>query len=350
MWLATLAHADALQDKFDTVWESLWHQGGVPISVVRWGVEIRVNIHGRNESMYRGRVMAALQKVTGLAGVRLVDVSQAPNAVAIANLDVQIVDNRNLQDNQACYVQFLRISLGRIEKMELKMRDNAVYYCVLHESMHAIGISGHPTGDTVLSYFYQRSDALTDMDELMVRTWYGPEMRTLMTPFQAVVVLTDAVVKAYGQDTQKARDAQQRFLADTLGKMEAFAGEQGEVPAILKRSGTASGEAIARGRVLMRYYLGQAYEHGEIATADLPAGTRWMARSAADGFAPAQMAMGRAYEEGVGVAFSASDAYVWYSLAAAQEMPDAAQALQRVASVMSPQEVDAAKARLPAPG
>jgi hypothetical protein len=344
---APFVHADALQDRFDTVWESLWYQGGAPTTVVRWGGDIRVRIHGRNQSTHRGRVMAALGKVSDLAGIRLVDVSDAPDGETLANLDVQIVNDRDLQDNQACYVRVQKLVRSRIEKAELKMRDYAVYRCVLHEAMHAIGISGHPTGDTVLSYFYQRSDALTELDALLVRAWYSPQMRPGMTPLEAVVVLTDAVVKAHGKDAEPARAAQSKFLADTLRQMEAFGSEQGEIPVILKRSGTASTAMITRGRMLMRYFLGLAYMHGTISPVDERKGVTWLERAARDGLAAAQYATARAYERGEGVDANASEAYVWYSMAAAQEIPIAVEAVKRVASVMTPQEVEAAKARIP---
>ncbi len=346
--LVGAAHADSLRDSFDTVWEALWHQGGSPTTVIRWGDQMRVNVQGRNQSTHRARIVAALEKVTTLAGVRLVDVTDLPEADKKANLDVHIVNDLDLQDNQACFVRFLQISRSRIEKAELKMRDRAVYRCVLHEAMHTVGISGHPTGDTVLSYFYQRADALTELDRLMVRAWYSPEMRAGMTPFEAVVVLTDALVASQGAEQDKARAAQRAFLDDTLRRMEAFADEQGEVPVILKRSGTASGEAITRGRMLIRYFLGLAYVNGTVVKADRRTSLQWFERAARDGFSPAQMAAGRAYEHGDGVTASAADAYVWYSMAAAQEIAAAVQALKRVAAVMTPEEVEAAKARIPA--
>ncbi len=342
--------ADALQDRFDTVWESLWYQGGSPTQVVRWGEEIRVRIHGRNQSTHRGRIMDALGKVTTLAGVRLVDVSDAPDAEKRANLDVQIVNDLDLPDNQACFVRVREIERSLITKAELKMRDHAVYQCVLHEAMHAIGISGHPTGDTVLSYFYQRVDALTELDELLVRAWYSPQMRPGMSPLAAVVVLTNAVVRAVpAGEQQRARVAQRRFLAETLRKMEAFGSNQGEVPAVLKRSGTASSEMIAQGRTLMQFYVGVTYADGVIADKDMVKAVDWIGYAARAGLLQAQLVLGYLYERGEGVEANASEAYVWYSMAAAQDVPYAVESVKRVAAVMTPEEVEIARARIPPP-
>ncbi|MCZ4314094.1 DUF2927 domain-containing protein [Comamonadaceae bacterium G21597-S1] len=343
--------ADALQDRFDTVWESLWYQGGSPTQVVRWGEEIRVRIRGRNQSTHRGRIMHALGKVTTLAGVRLLDVSEAQDAEKRANLDVQIVDDLDLPDNQACFVRVQEIERSLIVKAELKMRDHAVYQCVLHEAMHAIGISGHPTGDTVLSYFYQRVDALTELDELLVRAWYSEQMRPGMSPLAAVVVLTNAVVRAVpaGPQQQRARVAQRQFLAETLRKMEAFGSNQGEVPVVLKRSGTASSEMIAQGRTLMQFYIGVTYADGVIADKDMVKAVDWMGYAARAGLLQAQLVLGYLYERGEGVEANASEAYVWYSMAAAQDVPYAVESVKRVASVMTPEEVEIARARIPPP-
>ncbi|MCW5629743.1 MAG: DUF2927 domain-containing protein [Rhodoferax sp.] len=345
------ARADALQDRFETVWESLWYQGGSPTQVVRWGEEIRVRIHGRNQSTHRGRILHALGKVTTLAGVRLLDVSDAQDAEKRANLDVQIVNDLDLPDNQACFVRVQEIERSLIVKAELKMRDHAVYQCVLHEAMHAIGISGHPAGDTVLSYFYQRVDALTELDELLVRAWYSPQMRPGMSPLAAVVVLTNAVVRAVpaGAPQQRARVAQRQFLADTLRKMEAFASNQGEVPVVLKRSGTASSEMIAHGRTLMQFYVGVTYADGVIADKDMVKAVEWIGYAARAGLLQAQLVLGYLYERGEGVEANASEAYVWYSMAAAQDVPYAVESVKRVASVMTPEEVEIARARIPPP-
>ena len=355
-WLATLAlgvscmaHGDALQDRFATVWESLWYQGGSPTSVFRWDGEIRVHIHGRNKQMHRARVMAALGKVSTLAGMRLLDVSDAPEAARNANLDVEIVGNDDLPDNQACFVRYLEVARSRIRQAELKMRDHAVYDCVLHEAMHVMGIVGHPTGDTVLSYFYQRVDALTALDALMVRAWYSPQMRPGMTPFSAAVVLTDAVVAAHDGNAEQASEARNRFLQGILRDMEAFCAEQGDVPVILKRSGTASTQAISDGRLLMQFYLGIAYADGTIVQSDMQTGLRWLERAARGGLLYAQLTLGHLFEDGDAVKADRSQAYIWFSMAAAQDVPAATEAVKRLSAAMSPDEVEAAKARIPAP-
>lgn len=346
--MATAARADALQDQFNTVWESLWYQGGVPTVVVRWQGDIHVRIQGKNVAMHHERVLNALQAVSREAGLRVIDVSGGASHMPAPQLEVEIVDNLELQDNLACFVRFVKVGEDRIEKAELKMRQGAVYRCVLHEAMHAMGISGHPTGDTVLSYFYQRVDKITDLDRLMLRTWYSPVMKHGMTPLEAIVVLTDAVVLAGSSAPEPARAAQQEFLARILRQMEAFASEKGEVPVVLMRSGTASPEMIGRGRTLMRFFLGLSHRRGTIGWADPRKAALWIERAARDGLSGAQWMLGDLYERGDGVDASAVESYFWYALASAQKSARAAQALKRVASLMTPDEVDAVKARVAA--
>ena len=348
-WLLCAAvRADALQDNFNTVWESLWYQGGSPSSVARWNEDIRVSISGKNVTMHEDRIMQALETVAGAAGRKVVRVTAGGQAGALANLDVEIVDDRELDDNQPCFVRYDKVSRGRIEKAVLKMRTRLVYHCVLHESMHAMGIVGHPTGNTVLSYFYQRVDAITDLDRLMLRAWYSPEMRSGMSPFQALVVLTEAVVVADGGATPDAAGRRGRFLDDTLRHMEAFAGEKGEIPIVLKRSGKASADGMQRGQQQMGFYLGLAFANGDISPVNEGKAAQWFGRGASAGFAPSQMAMGFMAEKGMGMEMSAAEAFVWYSLAAAQSMDQAEASAGRMASVLTEEQRRLADARIAA--
>lgn len=342
------ARADALTDRFNTVWESLWFQGGTPLRVERWGEVIRVRVRGLNVPAHRERVIKGLRTVADVAGVKVVDVSDSVDAEERANLDIELVGPRDLADNLACNVRRGKVQNAIILKMEMKMRAHLVYHCVLHEAMHAMGISGHPSGDTMLSYFYQRVDAITDMDRLMLRAWYSPEMKPGMTPLEAVVVLTNAVVKTYGGDSDAARAAQRTYLAQMFQSMEAFAGDKGELPIIIKRSGTASPASMRWGQTVMRHYLGWAYLDGTVVATDPAQAARWFERAARDGLLNAQNKLGELHEKGSGVEPSATEAYFWYGLAAAQQSESGKSALQRLTALLTPEQIDQAKARIAA--
>lgn len=339
------ARADELQDRFNTVWESVWYQGGAPSSVARWQDDIRVVVRGTDVSMHRERILAALKTVADHAGRRVIDVSGSADGVSQAGLDVEIVDNHRLEDNQPCYVRLMDVSQGVIRKAELKMRSRLVYHCVLHEAMHAMGIPGHPSGSTVLSYFYQRVDALTELDTLMLKAWYSPQMRPGMTPLEAVGVLTGAVADAAGAP-EDARERRQRFMQETFASMEAYASDKGEIPVVLKRSGKASAESMRRGQTLMRFFLGMAYLRGQNLARDPARAADWFERAARDGLPAGQMVMGTLFEYGEGVLASQEDAYVWYSLAAAQDVGQGRSAVERLAPGLTPEQLERAKARI----
>ena len=346
--LASGARADALGDKFNTVWESLWFQGGTPTNVIRWPGDIAVRVHGDNRSAHHERIIKALTLVAAAAGRRIVDVSDAEDAVQRAQLEVHIVGQRDLEDNQACFVRIEKTSRSLIEKALLKRRTQNVYHCVLHEAMHAMGISGHPSGDTVLSYFYQRVDAITDMDRLMLKAWYSPSMKPGMTPFEALVVLTDHILMEGAGDFVENRARQKSFLLETIRSMEAFASDKGEIPIILKRSGKASGEAMRRGATLIRYHLGLAYYRATIVQRDFAAAAMWFERAARDGMASAQYSTGYMYERGEGVAASGPDAYMWYGLAAASGVDEGVKGQARVAAKLTPEQIEEVKAKIAA--
>ena len=182
----------------------------------------------------------------------------------------------------------------------------------------------------------------------MLRAWYSPEMKPGMTPLEALIVLTDAVVKAQGGDSAATRLAQRAFLAQTFQSMEAFAGDKGELPIIVKRSGTASPAAMRWGQTVMRHYLGWAYLEGTVAAADPARAAAWFERAARDGLLSAQNKLGELHEKGLGVAQSPGEAYFWYGLAAAQESSTGKSALVRLAAALTPEQVEQAKAKVAA--
>src|SRR5690606_16860765 len=102
-----------------------------------------------------------------------------------------------------------------------------------------MGVRGHPEGDTVLSYFSEKVDGLTPLDKAMLRAWYSPAARGGMTPFEVLPVLADQLVEIM-PNKQLAALERDRFLARTIGEMEAFVEGRGDVPLIVKRSGKST--------------------------------------------------------------------------------------------------------------
>ncbi|MDB5871843.1 MAG: hypothetical protein JWQ07_1285 [Ramlibacter sp.] len=285
----------ALADEFDqglaTLWEVLWHQSGTPTRIVRWESDIRVRIHGVNSAVHRDHTLQALRAVTAEAGVKLIDVSNLPDAEQAANLSVEITSDTQLEDNQPC-VTFLDFRAEtKIDSATVQMRSKDAWRCAYHEAMHVMGVRGHPAGQTVLSYFPGKVDALMPLDKVMLRAWYSPRMAGGMTPFEALPVLADELV-ATAPSRVLASQARDNFYAATVQQMHAYANGQGDVPAVVKRSGKATSEGIRFGRGEMSYFLGIAYMEGVTVQRDSTLAVRWLERAATMGNRGAQAKLG----------------------------------------------------------
>lgn len=242
-----------------TLWESLWHQSGVPTRVARWEGPVRWRLSGAVRPRDRAVVARALAAVSEAAGVALVEA--APDDEHPVALTVDIVGPRALEDRQPCVTTLQLRQAHTIESARVQMRQREVARCAHHEAMHVMGIRGHPSGASVLSYFPVRVDQLLPLDRLMLQTWYGPRLQPGMTPLQALPVLLDAWVAAE-PDPQAAASARDAFLTQTLAEMEAYARGEGDIPAIIRRSGKATASGVRQGRSDMAYFLGRADPEG----------------------------------------------------------------------------------------
>lgn len=270
-----------------TLWEVLWHQSGTPTRVVRWENEMRVRVHGVQASAHRDYTIQALRDVTTEAGIKLVDVSDQPNAEQVANVSVEITADHRLEDNQPC-VTFLDFRTEtRIDSAVVQMRARDARRCAYHEAMHVMGVRGHPAGQTVLSYFPWKTDGLMPLDKVMLRAWYSPRMVAGMTPFEALPVLADELV-TQAPDKAAASQTRDTFFADTISQMHAYASGQGDIPAVVRRSGKSTADGIRYGRGEMSFFLGIAYMEGATAPRDANQAVRWLQRAATMGNRGAQ--------------------------------------------------------------
>jgi hypothetical protein len=282
--------ADDFEQGLATLWEVLWHQSGTPTRIVRWENDIRVRIHGVNAAAHREHTLQALRTVTGEAGVKLIDVSGQPDEHT-ANLNIEITPDHSLEDNQPCVTYLDFRSETRIDSATIQMRSKDAWRCAYHEAMHVMGVRGHPAGQTVLSYFPWKIDGLLPLDRVMLRAWYSPRMAGGMTPFEALPVLADELV-ATAPNKLAATQIRDQFFASTIQQMHAYANGQGDIPAVVKRSGKATTEGIRYGRGEMSYFLGIAYLEGATVQRDAPQAVRWLERAATMGNRGAQAKLG----------------------------------------------------------
>lgn len=289
--LPGVALADGLEQGLATLWEVLWHQSGTPTRIVRWEDDIRVRIQGVNVETHRDHTLEALRGVTAEAGIKLIDVSGLPEAEQAANLTVEITADNKLEDNQPCVTYLEFRTETRIDSATVQMRSRDAWRCAYHEAMHVMGVRGHPAGQTVLSYFPWKIDGLLPLDKVMLRGWYSKRMAGGMTPFEALPVLADELV-ATVPDKAAAAQARDQFFATTVQQMHAYANGQGDIPAVVKRSGKATTEGIRYGRGEMSYFLGIAYLEGVTVPRDASQAVRWLERAATMGNRGAQARLG----------------------------------------------------------
>jgi hypothetical protein len=283
--------ADETEQGLATLWEVLWHQSGTPTRIVRWENEIRMRLTGVDLPQHREYILTALRTVTSEAGVRLVDVTDQPNAAQVANLKVEVTADGALEDNQPCVTYLDFRTEDKVDTASIQMRSKDVYRCAYHEGMHLMGVRGHPGGQTVLSYFPVKVDGLLPLDKVMLRAWYSPKMKGGMTPFEALPVLADELV-ATTPDKAAATQARDKFYASTVDQMQAYAAGKGDIPPIVKRSGKSTEEGIRRGRSEMSYFLGVAYFEGTTVPIDQKQALSWFERAASAGNRGAQAWLG----------------------------------------------------------
>ena len=284
------ARANDFEQSLATLWEVLWHQSGTPTRVVRWENDIRVRIHGVNVAVHRAQMLQALRVVTSEAGIKLIDVSGQPDEQT-ANLTVEFMADSQLEDNQPCvtYLDFRKET--RIDSATVQMRGRDAWRCAYHEAMHVMGVRGHPSGQTVLSYFPGKIDGLLPLDRIMLRAWYSPRMTGGMTPFEALPVLADELVASV-PDKAAAMPLRDQFFVSTIQQMHAYANGQGDIPAVVKRSGKATAEGVRFGRGEMGYFLAIAYLEGATVPRDATEAVRWLERAAILGNRGAQAKLG----------------------------------------------------------
>ena len=276
---------DDTEQGLGTLWEVLWHQSGTPTRIVRWENDIRMRMTGVELPRHRDYVLKALREVTETAGVRLIDVTDQPGE--FANLTVEVTPDTALEDNQPCVTYLDFRSEAKVDSANIQMRSKDVWRCAYHESMHLMGVRGHPGGKTVLSYFPSKVDGLLPLDRVMLRAWYSPRMKGGMTPFEALPVLADELI-ATAPDKVAASQTRDRFYATTIDQMQAYAAGRGDIPAIVKRSGKSTEEGIRNGRSEMSYFLGVAYFEGATVKADQKLALNWFERAASAGNRRAQ--------------------------------------------------------------
>jgi hypothetical protein len=279
--MALPATADRLDDDLNTVWESVWDQRGSPMRVLRWEEPVRYKFIGEDRPRDRRQLVAALIAAGQAAGV---DVAEASSAPGSSNIAIEFVGEDDLSESTACEAH-VKTTATALFHARIDVRPSQAWECAYHEVMHAMGILGHPSGKTVLSYFPWRSDTLMPMDRVLLAAWYDRGLPAGATPFELLLHAGQHVTRQadLGVPVEQARARRQAHFEQRLREMEAFARGQGDVPMIIKRSGRASPAHIESARATMAYYLGLAYQRGTGMAADPVEAHRWLAAASRAG-------------------------------------------------------------------
>ncbi|MES2946144.1 MAG: hypothetical protein V4772_25020 [Pseudomonadota bacterium] len=307
-----------MDDELLSVWESLWDERGTPLPLFRWDQDLTYRISGVGMSRHRETIVRALEAVAEASKIRMTDLASMPDEGKTAMLEIEVVEERDLPENQACSTRLSSRSGGVLAKVEVKLKSRQVWSCVMHEAMHAMGIAGHPSGNTVLSYFTHRRDQLTELDKLMLGVWYSKKLAPGNSPFEVLAEMTDAVAVQRGADIgmEAAQQRAHAFMRAALLDMEKFAEGSGEVPVIIKRSGRASSNHMDEARLQIGWFLARAYQNGTIAEKSRSNASRWFKAGAEKGHLSSQVAWGLALARGTGVERDQAAACTWYARAA----------------------------------
>ena len=288
---ALAARPDSFEQGMNTMWEALWHQSGTATRVVRWDEDLKVRVFGANAASRKEHTLKALREVAAEGGLKVIDVSDEPDAAQQANVSIEIVPDTQLSAAQPCETRLVFKTESRIDSVFMQMRESEEWRCAYHEAMHAMGVRGHPEGSTVLSYFATQVEGLLPLDKAMLRAWYSPSARGGMTPFEMLPILADELV-AISPDKQKATKARTQFLVRTVQEMQSFAEGRGDIPMIVKRCGKFTEQGIRYGRMEMSYFLGVAYLQGASVAKDESRAMQWLQRAASLGSRSAQAQLG----------------------------------------------------------
>lgn len=274
----TSAHAQDVTGTLNTAWEIFWQQSGNPRPLFKWQTPLRVRFSGASVERHKEVTLRHLREVAEHAGLA---VSETAADDTSANVHVELLGaDAPLPANQPCTTNFSVHNLA-ITSATIKVNDQQVWRCMLHETMHLMGFQGHPLYHSILTYF-ARSNQLTTVDKLLLKTLYSPEVASGTSPFAMLEILARRLVdNANDADKTSVKQAADLFLRKTIHEMEAFGSGTGEAPTVIVRSGRATKQGLERGQIDIQYFLGLAYMHGHIVKPDKEKALGWLQKAAA---------------------------------------------------------------------
>jgi hypothetical protein len=260
--------ATNLSETFDVFWEMQWHQSGFPINARKWDLnkerKLNYSINTGASKATINYVQEALTLVSAASGIEFVQVDEKDDKVQIEFL-VRWYKDEELRSMPCATNGPYRNWF--FYKTKVSISEQQAYRCSLHEMMHAMGLSGHPLGNTVLTYFGGNRTKLSDIDQFILKYWHSDLITPGMNIFLVLKKLNQQWIydKVPVNEQVAALEAERIWLAKTLSQMDAFADNndvKGEPPQILYRSGRLSDAGLKSSRLFIQGILGVAYLEG----------------------------------------------------------------------------------------
>lgn len=352
-------YATELEDNLRSTWEAMWTQTGYPLPLSRWelpkGSALKIRLTGFGVDGQRTNALKAVAEVTTAAGLLFVDVSTEPDAEKTAQITIEFLSplttSTELGDRLACGALPRRNDdSNAIEFVRILVKNGHAGTCMHHELMHAMGIPGHPSGKTILSYFPWRQDQLSDFDRKLLRAWYSTRVRSRLLPFEALGPLTVEMIASQGpstfEDYRPLERTRVKFISTVIAEMESFANGQGEIPAIILRSGMTSSLAVNKAKAEIAFNLGFTYQTGNLVTADIGQAIQWFETAASQGHLYAHALLIDIYGNEDSLQKDLIKAYQWTVLLATQiDSPKIKEALEKQRALLTTEQQKEAQSR-----
>ncbi len=350
-------YAASAQDDMRSLWESLWTQTGYPLPLSRWevpaGSVLNFRFSGYDVKQQAQGALVAVSDVTSAAGLAFADVTANHDAEKTAHISIEFLSplttNTELADRLACAAFPTRNDRsGRLEKVRILVKHGRAHTCMHHELMHAMGVPGHPSGKSILSYFPWRQDQISELDKKMLKAWYSPKVRSGMRVLEAIGPLTLEIANQQPpqpeENRAEAQSTRTGFLREIVQEMESFAAGHGEIPTIIRRSGMTSSNAIELARSEIAVNLGVTYQSGAMVAADLTRAIEWYELAARQRHVMAHVFLFFLYSQHPSQVNDPVKAYQWLTLLAKLvDTPQIKEALDKQQALLSPAQIQEAQ-------